>query len=173
MLVMCLASVTMLAFFGILTPYHRVVSAPTMTIGQLEEGMKKVSDAYARVLKREKGTFQRLMAECREDDFETNEAVKKLRPWTRKLPAAQTAKLDQIAWAALKRSGEKMEKEKKKIEKVSPLMAPDTLICGTSRKAESVFGCAKEMEIDHQHLSLRRIFVQAQSKVIFYPSPNR
>jgi hypothetical protein len=167
MLVMCLASITMMVFYAILTPYHRLVSAPTMTIGQLQEGMQKVCDAYARVLKREKGSFQRLMKEVSEDDFETTEAVKKLRPWTRKLPAAQSAKLDRITWAALKRSLEKMEKEQKKVEKVSPLMAPDTIICGTSRKAESVFGCAKEMEVDHKHLSLRRIFVQARAKVNF------
>ena len=51
-LVMCLASTTMLAYYGILTPYHRLVSAPTMTVRQLEEGMKAVLDAYARVLTR-------------------------------------------------------------------------------------------------------------------------
>jgi hypothetical protein len=41
MLVMCLASITMMVFYAILTPYHRLVSAPTMTIGQLQEGMQK------------------------------------------------------------------------------------------------------------------------------------
>lgn len=134
MLVMCLASVTMLVFFGILTPYHRSRSV-------------RRGPSSGRV----------------QENFETNETVKKFRSWPNR----------QIAWAALKRSGKKMEKEQKKIEKVSPLMAPDTLICGTSRKAESVFGCGKEMEVDHQHLSLRRIFVQAQSKVIFHPFPKK
>jgi hypothetical protein len=163
-LVMCLGSVTMLAYYGILTPYHRLVSAPTMTVGQLREGMNDVLAAYTRVLTKEKGSFQRLIAECSDDDVETKAAVNKLRPWTREMPATQREKLDHITWTAMKRSVAKMEKEKAKL---SPQLTSDTVICGTSRKAESVFGCTKEMEIDHVHLSLRRVFVQAQSKVIF------
>ena len=80
MLVMCLASVPMLAFYGILSPYHRLVSAPTMTVDQLQKGMQNVLDAYARVLVREKGSFQRLTDECNDGDVETSAAIAKLRP---------------------------------------------------------------------------------------------
>ena len=169
LLVMLVASIPMLAYYGIITPYHQLVSPPTMKLGELVEGMAEVHAAYSRVLKKEAGAFKRLVAECRrtspEESVETSSAVKTLRPWLQKLSSEQQAKLDAITTKSMKRSLEKIEKEQKKLEPVSSSRAPETVICATSRKAESVFGTLKQMEKDHDHLELRRTFVQAQSKV--------
>ena len=167
LLVMLVASIPMVAFFAIINPYHQLVSPPTMELGALLDGMAEAHAAYSRVLKKEAGAFKRLLAECRPtaEEVETKAAMAKLRPWLPKLSSEQQAKLDSITWRSMKRSLEKLEKEQKKVEPVASQNSRETVICATSRCAESVFGCLKTMEKRQDHLELRRTLVQAQSKV--------